>query len=203
MTGTYSSITAATSTLNRAKTFTVVLIMFCALAFNAFAQSTGAIRGTVTDASNAVLANARVVITELSTGVVRQVNTDSAGLYSVPSLAPGNYKVQVQSPGLQTMVANNLVVTVDTTATQNFTLDVANSSQTVQVQESATLVDTSSISVGGVVNQRTVQEIPLNGRHFIDLALLIPGSVTPPANGFLDRPSKRPRLILVQLRRGP
>jgi hypothetical protein len=148
----------------------------------------GAIAGTVMDSTHAVVPNAKVTITDLGTNVARQINTDNAGLYSVPSLPPGNYKVAVQAPGLQTVSANNLVVTVGSTTTQNFTLNVASSSQTVEIQATTPLVDTSSVTVGGVVNQRTVQEIPLNGRHFIDLALLIPGSVTPPANGFLTAP---------------
>ncbi|MGC2660989.1 MAG: carboxypeptidase-like regulatory domain-containing protein, partial [Bryobacteraceae bacterium] len=160
----------------------------CFLHVTALAQSTGAIAGTVSDVTHAVIANAKVRITSLSTGTTREIATDSAGLYSLPSLAPGGYKIEVQAPGLQTVTANDLIVTVDTTTTQNFTLGVATSTQTVEIQATAPLVDATSVSVGGVVNQRTVQEIPLNGRHFIDLALLIPGSVTPPANGFLTAP---------------
>ncbi|HEX4810987.1 MAG TPA: TonB-dependent receptor [Bryobacteraceae bacterium] len=165
-----------------------VVAVLSALTGTVAAQSTGAITGTVTDATNAVVPSAKVTVTQLTTGAVRVINTDNAGLYSVPSLAPGNYKLEAQAPGLQTVVANNLLVTVGSTTTQNFTLNVASSSQTVEIQASAPLIDTSSVEVGGVVNQRTVQEIPLNGRHFIDLALLIPGSVTPPANGFLTAP---------------
>lgn len=184
----FSGNIAAAHLLNRVTRFTAVLVSCCALTVTAFAQSTGSIAGTITDATHAVIPNAKVTITDEGTGVARQVNTDSAGIYSVPSLTPGNYRVQVQSPGLQTVTANNLVVTVGSTTTQNFTLNVANSSETVEIQATTPLVDTSSVTVGGVVNQRTVQEIPLNGRHFIDLALLIPGSVTPPANGFLTAP---------------
>ncbi|HEX4231497.1 MAG TPA: carboxypeptidase regulatory-like domain-containing protein [Bryobacteraceae bacterium] len=183
-----SSEIAAPRPFNRVTRIAAVLVISCALTVTAFAQSTGAIAGTVTDTTHAVVPNAKVTITDLSTNVVHQINTDNAGLYSVPSLPPGNYKIEVQAPGLQTVFANNLVVTVGSTTTQNLTLNVASSSQTVEIQASTPLVDTSSVTVGGVVNQRTVQEIPLNGRHFIDLALLIPGSVTPPANGFLTAP---------------
>ena len=86
------------------------------------------------------------------------------------------------------MAAGAVELSVGSTLRQDFTLAVASTTETVDVQASAGVVDTSSVSVGAVVNQRTVQEIPLNGRHFVDLALLIPGSVTPPANGFLTAP---------------
>jgi hypothetical protein len=152
------------------------------------AQSTGAIQGTVSDASGAVIPNATVVVTNEQTGEAHTLKTDSAGLYSLPALPPGNYKVQAESPGLQTVAASHLIVSVGTTTTQNFTLGVASTSETIQITAAPPLVDSTSTSVGTVINQRTVQEIPLNGRHFVDLALLIPGSVTPPQNGFLTAP---------------
>ena len=153
-----------------------------------FAQSTGSIQGTVTDMTGAVLPNASVTVTNQQTGESHPLKTDSAGLYSVPGLTPGNYKVEVQTRGMQTTVANDLVVSVGITTTQNFTLKIAGTSTTVEIQATAAILESASVSVGTVVNQKTVQEIPLNGRHFVDLALLIPGSVTPPANGFLTAP---------------
>jgi outer membrane receptor protein involved in Fe transport len=163
-------------------------VVFVVFGFAAWAQSTGSIQGTVTDATGAVLPNASVTVTNAATGEVHPVKSDSAGLYAISGLEPGNYNVRVESPGMQTTVANNLVVAVGTTTTQNFTLSVAGTSTTVEIAASAPVVETSAVSVGTVINQRTVQEIPLNGRHFVDLALLIPGSVTPPANGFLTAP---------------
>ncbi len=162
-----------------------ILLVFVAAMF---AQSTGGIQGTVTDATGAVLPNASITVTNQATGETHPAKSDSAGLYAVSGLAPGDYRVQVAAPGLQTTVANNLVVSVGTNTTQNFSLNVASTSTTVEISANAPVIETSSVSVGTVVNQRTVQEIPLNGRHFVDLALLIPGSVTPPANGFLTAP---------------
>lgn len=163
--------------------FTVVL-----LAIAVFAQSTGGVQGTVTDATGAVLPSASITITNEATGEVHPAKTDSAGLYAVAGLAPGNYSAKAEASGLQTTVAKNLVVSVGTDTVQNFTLSVAGTSTTVEISANSPAVETSSTSVGTVINQRTVQEIPLNGRHFVDLALLIPGSVTPPANGFLTAP---------------
>ena len=153
-----------------------------------FAQSTGSIRGTITDPTGALVPNALVTVTNQQTGETHTFKTDAAGLYSVPSLIPGSYKVQVELQGMQTVVANNVVVSVGSNTTQDFTLKVAATSSTIEILASTPVVESASVSVGSVVNQRTVQEIPLNGRHFVDLALLIPGSVTPPQNGFLTAP---------------
>jgi hypothetical protein len=106
----------------------------------------------------------------------------------VPSLPVGTYSVAVKAPGLTQMEAKGLIVDVGTTVTQNFALTVASSTQVVEVQASAALVDTSTASLSAVVDERAVQEIPLNGRHFTDLAQLTPGTVTGPANGGLTVP---------------
>jgi outer membrane receptor protein involved in Fe transport len=154
----------------------------------AVAQSTGRIEGTISDPTGAVLPNTTVTVTNQATAETHVLKTDNGGFYSLPGLAPGSYKIEVQATGMQTTVANDLIVAVGTTTTQNFTLKVGATSTTVEIQATAPVVESSSVSVGTVINQRTVQEIPLNGRHFVDLALLIPGSVTPPANGFLTAP---------------
>src|SRR6267154_6589849 len=84
--------------------------------------------------------------------------------------------------------ATHLVLSVGSTVVQDFSLKVASASEIVEIQSTAPLIETSTVSVGAVVNETTVQEIPLNGRHFVDLALLTPGTVTPPANGSLTAP---------------
>jgi hypothetical protein len=154
----------------------------------AFAQSTGAIQGTVTDASGGAIPNATVEVKDATNGVDRTLATDSAGIYYVPSLPVGTYSVEVKAPGLTQTEAKGLIVEVGTTVTQNFALSVASSTQVLQVEASAPLVDTSSSSVGAVVNEQTVQDIPLNGRHFVDLAQLTTGTVEGPAVGNLTVP---------------
>ncbi len=168
-----------------------LLFLAAAVSFSAtvaFAQSTGSIQGTVVDATGAAVPGASVAVRNMATGELRTTTTDAAGVYFVPSLPVGNYRVDVKSPGMQAVAATNLVLSVGSTVKQDFALKVAATTETVEVEASAGVIDTSTVSVGAVVNQRTVQEIPLNGRHFVDLALLIPGSVTPPANGFLTAP---------------
>jgi outer membrane receptor protein involved in Fe transport len=152
------------------------------------AQSTGTIQGTVTDASGAVVPGADITVTSQATNENHSLKSDSAGFYSLPSLQPASYRIEVKASGLESQVANNLAVVVGSITTQNFKLNVASSNQVVEVTSTPPVIETSSNSVGAVVNQKTVQEIPLNGRHFVDLALLIPGSVTPPQNGFLTAP---------------
>jgi hypothetical protein len=154
----------------------------------AFAQSTGTIQGTVTDPTSAPIPNSSVTVREENTGQERVIATDAAGFYFVPSLPVGTYRVEVKSSGMAPTAATHLVLSVGSTVVQDFSLRIASASEMIEIQSTAPLVETSTISVGTVVNQATVQEIPLNGRHFVDLALLTPGTVTPPANGFLTAP---------------
>jgi hypothetical protein len=94
----------------------------------------------------------------------------------------------VQSPGLEKVITKGLVLQVARTTVQNFQLKIAQANEVITVSAEAPVIETATQTVGQVINQRTVQEIPLNGRHFLDLGLLVPGSVVPPANGFLTAP---------------
>lgn len=152
------------------------------------AQSTATLQGTVTDATNAAVATAVITVRNTATGEERSTKTDNSGVYLASSLVPGTYRVEVKSPGMQTTVINDVVLNVGSTVVQNISLNVASANTAIEINASAPVVEAGTMSVGGVVNQNTVQEIPLNGRHFVDLALLIPGTVTPPASGFLTAP---------------
>jgi hypothetical protein len=159
-----------------------------ALGVTARAQSTATLQGTVTDQQGAVVPNAKVTVRSQATGAERTTQTDADGNYQVASLPPGLYRVEVQAQGFQAQAASDLSVEVARTVVQNFQLTVGNVTQEVTVTAVPPVVETATTSVGTVINQRTVQEIPLNGRHFVDLGLLLPGSVTPPQNGFLTAP---------------
>ena len=152
------------------------------------AQSTATLQGTVTDAKGAVIPNATVTVKNKSTSFERTAQTDSDGNYQVAALPVGNYTIEVKVQGFKTQVADQVTVEVAKTVTQNFQLDVGAISEQVLVSSDVAVIESNTTSVGTVINQRTVQEIPLNGRHFVDLGLLIPGSVTPPQNGFLTAP---------------
>jgi len=158
------------------------------LAATAFAQTTASIQGTVTDQSGAAIVGAKVTVKNTALGIERTTQTNGTGSYEVPALPPGVYTVQIQMNGFETQVAKDLVLEVSKNSVQNFGLKVASSNEVVTVEATAPMIETTTASVGQTINQRTVQEIPLNGRHFVDLGLLIPGSVTPPQNGFLTAP---------------
>jgi hypothetical protein len=163
----------------------LLVVLFAA---TAFAQTTASIQGTVTDQSGAAVSNAKVTIKNTALGIERNTQTNSTGAYEVPALPPGVYSVQVQIAGFETQLAKDVVLEVSKNSVQNFGLKVASTSEVVTVEATAPIIESTTITVGQTINQRTVQEIPLNGRHFVDLGLLIPGSVTPPQNGFLTAP---------------
>src|SRR6266478_6164695 len=98
------------------------------------------------------------------------------------------YSVEVQASGFKSTAVSDLSIEVARTVNKNFELQVGSLEQKVNITADTPVIETATTSVGQVINQRTVQEIPLNGRHFVDLGLLIPGSVTPPQNGFLTAP---------------
>jgi hypothetical protein len=129
-----------------------------------------------------------VTATEVSTGVKRTVRTDGQGLYQIPALPPGKYELEVAAQGFAGSKIEGVVLSVGSTITNNMTVNVSGTLQTVIVAAEAPVVDQTGISVGQVVDQQTVQQAPLNGRHFVDLGALIPGSVAAPANGFLTQP---------------
>jgi len=165
-----------------------VFSFFIVVSLLAFAQSTATIQGTVSDASGAVVPNATVTIHNIDTGSDRALTTDAQGFYSAAALPVGRYRIEVKSQGMQTAIVNDFRLEVGRVGEQNFSLKVASTSQTVEILATLPVVENTTVSVGTVISQKTVQEIPLNGRHFVDLALLTPGTVTPPANGFLTAP---------------
>jgi outer membrane receptor protein involved in Fe transport len=164
------------------------VVLFLLATSTVFGQSTGTIQGTVTDASGAAIAKASVTARNTGTGEQRTAQTDAEGAYALPSLTPGTYRLELKASGMQTVATTDLALEVGRTVTQNFTMKVASTSEVVEVTAAAPVIDSSSVSVSTVIDRRTVQEVPLNGRHFVDLGLLIPGSVTPPQNGFLTAP---------------
>src|SRR5262245_20176197 len=166
----------------------LVSLLLAAFSSITLAQSTATLQGSITDQSGAFVSGAKVTVRNQATGFERIVQTDSNGNYQVPSLPPGVYRVEAQAQGFSAQNVTDLTLEVSRIVVQNFQLKVGDVTQQVNVTADTQVVETSTITVGQVINQKTVQEIPLNGRHFVDLGLLIPGSVTPPQNGFLTAP---------------
>ncbi len=143
------------------------------------AQVSGAtLTGTVTDASGATIPQAQIVITNVSTGVTRNVTTDSAGFYTAPNLLPGTYEVRVTATGFSTQVRTGITLTVGAQQALPITMQVGQVSQTVEVTTEAPTVELTSSTLSAQVTGATVRELPLNGRSWTDLANLQPGVIT-------------------------
>jgi hypothetical protein len=135
-----------------------------------------------------VVPSAKIVVYNQGTAEERNATSDSAGVYVIPSLPVGTYRVTVTAAGMQAVAMNNVVLEVGQTVAQNFTLRVASSNDVVEVTTSAPVVTSETVTLGQVMDQQTVQEIPLNGRHFLDMGFLVPGTLTPPQNANLAAP---------------
>jgi len=145
------------------------------LASFSFAQSsTGTIQGTVADAQGAVIPNASVIITNEGTNRAITATSNAEGLFSLPALDPGSYKVEVQETNFQTTTQQ---VTLQTAQVVNleFKLQPGSTSQTIEVTAAAPIVDTSTSGIGNIVTSRQIMDLPLNGRNFTSLADIVPG----------------------------
>src|SRR3954469_23076532 len=138
------------------------------------AQTLGGIVGEVKDASGAMMPAAKVTATNVETNVVRETATNSSGLYTFPSLVPGVYTIKVDAPGFQTMQRANVELQVQQVARVDFTLAVGQATQTIEVAASAALLSTEDATVGTVIEQRRIVDLPLNGRNFFSLVALSP-----------------------------
>ncbi|HVO12467.1 MAG TPA: carboxypeptidase regulatory-like domain-containing protein [Vicinamibacteria bacterium] len=162
---------------------TAALAALGSLAFPvpALAQATsGTIDGRVVDESQAVVPGVTITARNEATGLTRSVTVSQIGTYRIPSLPTGSYEVTAAVNGFATQVRKGVQVQVATTTTADFTMKVASVAETVQVQGETPLVATTTSDVGQVITTRMVENIPLNGRKFQDLSLLVPG--TRPAN---------------------
>jgi len=142
-----------------------------------FAQATvgtGSIVGTVSDPSGAVVIGAKVTITNLATAQVVNLTTNSSGTFNLGALAPGNYKTQVSVKGFSSL-DTPVTVLVGNTATANVSLQIGPENQVVEVQGSGVRVNTEQPTVQGVLDERQIENLPVNGRNFLDLAQLEPG----------------------------
>ncbi len=154
----------------------VVFLVACLFCPRFHGQSTsGQFNGHVADPSGAVVAGATVTLLDVQTGVTRTTTTNSVGLYTFPLVAPGEYKLSVGKTGFSTEVNPPFRLEVNQNVTQDFTLKVGAASDTVTVSTNSELLDTTSATLGSVVETKTVEDLPLNGRSFTSLLTLAPG----------------------------
>src|SRR5437868_5793843 len=143
---------------------------------------TGSILGTITDASGAAISGAKVTLTNEGTGAALSTTTGADGVYKFTPLKVGSYKVTASYQGFQTITQTNIEVNVGTDVVINFNLKPGAVTQTVEVVAAVPVLQTQNASVGQVIDSRSVNDLPLNGRNFTFLAQLSAGVNTPQAD---------------------
>ena len=167
-------------------------------------RTTAAVAGSITDASEAAVPGARVVVLSLATGVEHSSESNALGFYVVAALPAGPYSVTVSKAGFQTQTVPQLVLVVDQNATINISLKVGAISEAVTVSAEAVAVDTRTATLNTVINQRQITELPLNGRNVLQLMQLTPGTLqgTGTFNQSATRPESGGQLISASGGRG-
>ncbi len=167
-----------------------VLLVLLVLALSSLSSAQtfrGAINGTVTDAQGAAIPGAQVTATSVQTGLTRQVQTDDSGNYSVTELPLGAYNVSIIKQGFRTSTLTNVLVTVSTTTRADATLTPGEIKQTVEVSAEIPIVDTTENNMGDTISGEQAADLPVNGRDFTKLLVLVPGATGDPS-GAADSP---------------
>ena len=157
--------------------FSFTLIAFASLpgVWQAAGQTTAGVNGIVTDSSGAMLLGAKVVVTNTDTGAKRNAETNDAGLYQFPLLQPGTYSINVEKEGFKHVTQDAIKLEVNQVTQIDFKMMLGAVSETVEVQSTAPLLESSTSSLGQVIETKAVSDLPLNGRNFAQLAILGPG----------------------------
>jgi hypothetical protein len=151
----------------------VICVAFGATAFGQTAQITG----RISDQGGAVIQSARVTVTNEGNGFKRETYSNDEGYFTVPSLLPGSYQVSIQKEGFKPILQTGLVLQVEQVARLDYTLQAGTVTDAVEVQSDAVALDSETASIGQIVSQRQVTQLPLNGRNFLSLLFLNGGTV--------------------------
>jgi len=155
-------------------------VIACGFAFSLcpllYGQANGSFSGTVADKTGSVISGATVTVTSQGTGIARESKTDVSGHYLIPLLPVAMYTLKVQSGGFQTVEQRDVRLQVNESRELNFTLVPASVSEKVEVSATEVAVETTSPTLGQVITSEQVAELPLNGRNFVQLATLTPGT---------------------------
>jgi len=143
-----------------------------------FAQTLGSIGGEVRDSSGAAIAGAAVIATNAGTNAARTAITNDAGGYSFPSLPPGTYSVKVEKPGFKSFIRSQIELQVQLDARVDFELKVGQVSESIDVSADAALLVSENATVGTVIENKRIVELPLNGRNYLQLVSLAPNVST-------------------------
>jgi hypothetical protein len=168
----------------------LAVAFICVTAIPVFAQNS-ALVGTVRDAQQAVIPGAKVVLKNNDTGIELTGNSDEMGSYEFPTVRPGTYSLIVSKEGFRSFMQGPLVLAVGQRDRADAILQVGDTAVAINVEALSPTVQTESSAMGDVVDNKKIVDIPLNGRFFLDLALLTAGTVVPSSNNrtFLAAPS--------------
>src|SRR6266853_905034 len=151
-----------------------LFILLAAAAPQLFAQNFGEITGTVADSSGAVIAGAAVSVTNTATNQVRRTTTNDTGAYSAPFLVPGTYDIRVENTGFKMATRRSVDLQVGAVDRIDFSLQVGEVSEQVEVAGGAPLLATETVALGTVIENRRIVDLPLNGRNYLQLVALSP-----------------------------
>ncbi len=154
----------------------LLFVTFALLTSGASAQiTTATMSGTVKDETGAIMPGVSVTVRNMETGRSRALVSDGTGLFNVPGLQPGSYEVKAELQGFSTEVQSGIRLAVGQEAAVHLVLRVGRAEESVTVTASSVVVDTRTSSLSALVSEQTIEELPLNGRNFVQLALLQPG----------------------------
>ena len=156
---------------------TWIVGLICFLALNSAAQTSSTITGDIKDSNGAVLVGVKVTATHLDTGLTRTTTSEDEGRFVFPSLPVGLYRLNAESAGFEPLAFPNVNLTVNETTVVALVMKVAGLSASLTVDSEEALVNTQTPELSYLVNERAIQELPLNGRNYTDLALLQPGVI--------------------------
>lgn len=163
------------------------LIVSIVLTLPAYGQTFGSLSGAVNDASQSAISGAAVTVTNQATSQQRRVTTSQAGIYRVPFLPPGLYEVAVEAPGFRRAVRRDVQVQIDVAGRLDFTLEISQLAESLEVVATAPLLNSENAAVGTVIENKRIVELPLNGRNWLQMVALSPNvSAEMRASGHVD-----------------
>src|SRR5688572_2880531 len=152
----------------------LVATAFLLFTASLYSQTLGTITGEVADSTGASVAGVVVTVRNTATNGIRVASTNDEGIYNVPALVPGMYEVKAEKPGFKVAARAGIELQVQQTARVDFGLEVGQVSETVEVTAAVPLLTTENATVGTVIEQRRISDLPLNGRNFLSLVALSP-----------------------------
>jgi len=155
----------------------LLFLVFLGLSIGSWAQDTASIVGTVKDSSGAVIAAAKVTVSNPEKGFTRELVSNSVGEYSAQIIPIGNYVITAEVPGFQKLARSGITVGVGQILRVDLMMVVGQTTQEVTVRGAGAKVETETAAISGVVTGTQIASLNLNGRNFVSLALLVPGAV--------------------------